>query len=279
MLGPAALFTAIAAVQVVANPIRSSSRTPYRVKESHFVPRQWKRVERAPADHVIHLQIGIKQGDFETLERYLYEVSDPDDVRYGQHLSADEVRELVKPSEETLGLVHEWLEDNGAVPSSYSAAKDWLMVSLPVSQIEALLDTEYYVYEHEEGARLVRASKWSLPMHLHEHIDTIQPTTSFFRARAQKSMHIDEGAAGFVAAGYTPPSNETINAVCNVSSVTPECFETLYQTKGYTTQAAGKNQVGFTNYLTEHPIRTDLSLFLAKYRPEAIAQADRKSVV
>lgn len=181
------------------------------------------------------------------------------------------MKELVKPTDETLDLVHEWLDANGVTPSGYSSAKDWIMVTLPLGDIERLLDTEYHVYEHKDGGVVARAPKWSLPLHLHDRIDTIQPTNSFFRARAQKFDHVE--APVYTDPHYTPPSNETLNAVCNVSSVTPECFQTLYSTKGYKTHACGKNKVGFNNYLGEHPIRSDAELFLAKYRPEAVSTA------
>ncbi|KAF3064317.1 Tripeptidyl-peptidase sed3 [Daldinia childiae] len=270
MVGIGLAFSAILAAQVsLASPV--GSRTPYRVKDTHHVPRDWKRVRRAPADHVIDLQIGVKQSNFPELERHLYEVSDPDHPRYGQHLSADEVKELVKPTDETLNLIHEWLADNDVTPSGYSSAKDWITVSLPVKAIERLLDTEYHVYEHKDGGVVARAPKWSLPLHLHDKIDTIQPTNSFFRAHAEKFDHIE--APVYLDPQYTPPTNENISAVCNVSSVTPECFQTLYSTKGYKTRACGKNKIGFNNFLGEHPIRSDGELFLAKYRPEAVSSA------
>ncbi|KAI0005265.1 tripeptidyl-peptidase 1 precursor [Xylariaceae sp. FL0662B] len=268
----AVVFSALLAVHaaLATTPVRS--RTPYRVKDSHHVPRKWKRVGRAPADHIINLQIGVKQGNFAELERNLYEVSDPDHERYGQHLSGDDVKELVKPTNETLDLVHEWLGDNGIIPSGYSTAKDWITVSLPIETIERLLDTQYHVYEHQDsGSKVARAPKWSLPSHLHEHIDTIQPTNSFFRAHAEKTDHIVGPV--HIHANYRPPSNSTLNAVCNVSSVTPECFQTLYSTKGYKARADGKNKIAFNNFLGEHPIRTDGELFLAKYRPEAVSSA------
>lgn len=150
-------------------------------------------------------------------------------------------------------------------------------MSLPVSKVERLLDTEYHTFQHENGNRVFRTSKWSLPAHLHEHIDTIQPTTSFFRAHAQGVDHIvdDISAVDSVTANYHSTENNEINAVCNISSVTPQCFETLYKTKGYKVQAAGKNKIGFTNYLGEHPIRTDLALFLSKFRPFAVSVAKK----
>ncbi|KAI1435429.1 tripeptidyl-peptidase 1 precursor [Xylaria sp. CBS 124048] len=272
MVAATALSAALlaAAQAVFASPV---ARSTYSVKDSHVVPRGWTKVARAPASHVMQVQIGLKQSNFDKLEKQLYEVSDPDHPKYGQHLSAEEVEEFVKPTKQTSDLVHEWLGSNGIVPTSYSAAKDWITVSLPVSAIEQLLNTEYHIFEHEDGSKVARAPSWSLPKHLHDHIDTIQPTNSFFRARAQASQ-------AFVDVGVIPgpdvkpyPTDSEIGAVCNVTSVTPQCFETLYQTKGYKPRAAGQNKVAFANYLGEHPIRTDGELFLKKYRPEFVSVA------
>lgn len=271
MVGLTVAFSALLAVAQVTFATPIQSRTPYRVKDVHHVPRGWTKVRRAPAEHVIDLQIGVKQSNFAELERHLYEVSDPHHHRYGQHLSADEVKDLVKPTDETLDLVHEWLEANGIIPSKYSSAKDWITVSVPVGVVERLLDTEYHVYEHEDGGLIARAPAWSLPDHLHKHIDTIQPTNSFFRARANKFDHIE--APIHLDTNYKLPTNPALKAVCNVSSVTPECFQTLYSTKGYITRAGGKNKIGFNNFLGEHPIRSDAEKFLAKYRPEAVSSA------
>ncbi|KKY15785.1 putative tripeptidyl-peptidase 1 precursor [Diplodia seriata] len=266
-----ALISLAAAAQgVLASPIRA--RSPYAVKETHYVPRQWSRAGRAPDDHVLHLHIGLKQSQFDELERHLYEVSDPDHDRYGQHLSVEDVNELIKPSNEALDLVHEWLADSGVDASAlkYSPAQDWIDVTLPVSAIEELLDTEYSVYKHQDGSELVRTSKWSLPQHLHEHIDAIQPTTSFMRTGARASNALE--LAPWVSSNYAPRTNSTISKVCNVSSVTPECFQNLYGTKGYVAQT-GASSVGFANYLGEIPIRPDTEKFLRKYRPDAVADA------
>ncbi|KAI1265446.1 tripeptidyl-peptidase 1 precursor [Xylariaceae sp. FL1019] len=266
MVGVTILSAALlaAAQAVVAKPV---ARSVYSVKDSHYVPRGWTKRSRAPADHVINLQIGLKQSNFAELERHLYEVSDPSDSRYGQHLSADEVNQLVKPTDETSNLVHEWLGDNGIVPESYSAANDWITVSLPVSAIEQLLDTEYHLYEHSDGNVVARAPAWSLPSHLHAHIDTIQPTNSFFRAKKEVSNHMADFSyddPSLHDSGSTTP----VGLACNISTVTPQCFQELYQTKGYKTRSACKNKVAFTNYLGEHPVRTDGVLFVDKYAPE-----------
>lgn len=47
--------------------------TPYQLKEFHPIPRGWTQLERAPRSHSIRLEIGLKQGRFDELEKSLYE--------------------------------------------------------------------------------------------------------------------------------------------------------------------------------------------------------------
>ncbi|KAL8638193.1 MAG: hypothetical protein Q9226_009019, partial [Calogaya cf. arnoldii] len=241
---------------------------------------QWNRIGQPPADHVVKLQIALKQSRFDELERHLYEVSDPDHRRYGEHLNSDEVNDLVKPGDDSLNLVQEWLRDHGIGEDrlSYSPAKDWVKVSLHVADVERLLNTKYAVYKHVDGTHLVRAPTWSLPAHLHQHIDTIQPTNSFFRAAPKKSnvMPVTDGeqemsvlSAVQRMKATNPSPDLDVAEACNVSAVTPLCLRTLYGTIDYEPKVPGKNKIGFTNYLGETSNRSDVFLFLNQFRPEA----------
>jgi len=116
---------------------------------------------------------------------------------------------------------------------------------------------------------LQRSYNWSLPRHLHAHIDTIQPTTSFFRGAPRTWSH----TTARIAETPSRPDNTSLTAVCDSKSLTPACIQTLYGTKGYTTKSSSKNSIGFANYLDQVPIRLDAKLFLEKYRPEAVSQA------
>ena len=89
-------------------------------------------------------------------------VSDPTHSRYGQHLSQAEINDLVKPCEETLTQVHDWLLENDIEEDQldYSPAKDWIKVTLPLISAERLLDTSYSVFKHEDGSHLVRTPQW-----------------------------------------------------------------------------------------------------------------------
>ncbi|KAH6459736.1 hypothetical protein HBI57_090840 [Parastagonospora nodorum] len=263
-----AFIAAIVACNVLATPI---ARSPYAVKETHFVPDEWFKQERTQGQQTIQLQIGLKQGRFDELDRHLQENEMRNRERYGQYLSAEEVNELVAPSSETHHLVNDWLQENGINVSDlgYSAAKDWIILHLPIEMVENLLDTEYHNYKHADGRIVSRTTRWSLPAHLHGHIDTIQPTTSFFRGAPRTWAH----TTAQVPETSSRPDNASLAAVCNAKSLTPACFQTLYGTKGYETKASSKNSIGFANYLDEVPIRPDAKLFLEKYRPEAVSQA------
>jgi hypothetical protein len=105
-------------------------------------------------------------------------VSDPNHDRYGQHLSSEEVHELIKPSSEGLDLVNEWLIINGVDQFDYSPAKDWVNIYISVADAERLLDTEYSVFQHDDGSYLVRTPEWSLPSHLFDVVETVQPTNA-----------------------------------------------------------------------------------------------------
>ena len=192
----------------------------------------------------------------------------------------------MKPSEEALGLVHDWLADHGIESShlEYSPAKDWITVSLSINAVESLLATKYSVYAHEDGDYLVRTPTWSLPIHLHEHINVIQPTNSFFRPRQQARTAMTVDAVGehewtSMPAATALPTSPSVEAACNSSAVTPLCLRTLYGTYDYVPQVPGKNKVGLNDFLGESNNRSDTHLFLNHYRPEAAPAAYTFDVV
>jgi tripeptidyl-peptidase I len=72
MLILSTLLSATIGIQAVfASP--TWARTLYKVKETHLIPRKWTQRSRALGSHMIHMQIGLKQSQFDELERHLYE--------------------------------------------------------------------------------------------------------------------------------------------------------------------------------------------------------------
>lgn len=217
----------------------------------------------------------------------MHTVSTPSHQKYGKHLTQAEVNDLVKPTDDALDEVHAWLDSCGVDLSqlTYSPAKDWISVKLPVNEIERLLDTEYSVFQHEDGSELVRAPSWSLPSHLHEHIEVIQPTNSFFRPNARRrspssaARNIDiRGRTTSRPTALPKKSKDSLAQVCNTEAVTPACLRYLYGTVDYVAQVPGKNQMALNNYVNQTSDRSDVALFLSRYRPEAVAAAQKFAI-
>lgn len=176
---------------VLAIPTDSSQL--YAVKERHPVPRGWTAIAQPPSSHEIKLKIGLKQRNQGKLEQHVLELSDPSHARYGQYMSASEIRDLIAPSVETVDTVRDWLLEHKISEAVLSPNRDSFEVVLPVEKIKELLATTYSIFRHDDGTTLVRAPEWSLPRYLHEHIDVVQPTTSFFRLRRQTTTHESVG--------------------------------------------------------------------------------------
>lgn len=150
-------------------------RSPFAIKERHPVPYGWERVGAANKDDIIEVQNGLKQRFESAVERHLDEISDPQHARYGQHLSASEIRQLVAPAGDTQRLVRAWLRDHG-IPDDkhhFSAAQDWMTATVTIKQAETMIDTSYSKFIHKDGAVLLRAPEWSLPSQLHDHVDVV----------------------------------------------------------------------------------------------------------
>lgn len=189
---------------------------------------------------------------------------------------------ILQATDEGLQLVENWLrgEGIGTDALSYSPAKDWIKVALPVEAVERLLDTKYFVFEHETGGSIIRTPEFSLPAHLHQHIQTIQPTNSFFRAEPLKRNFKPVGhgpkpgrPAPIPFHPHDPSPGQSVEEVCNSTLVTPTCLRTLYGTIDYTPQVPGINKVGLTDYLGESNNRSDVKIFLEQYRPDAVSAA------
>jgi tripeptidyl-peptidase-1 len=269
-----------------ANALPTVESANYQVKETHAVPRSWKATGPANKRESINLQIGLKQRNEGLVERHLLEVSDPDHERYGQHLTAAEIADIVRPEDASVKQVHEWLAAHGIEDIDYSPAKDWISIIVPIEKAEELLQTKYFKYEHLNGDSISRAPEWSLPIHLHEHIDVVQPTTSFFKPRAAVEHKVSgpildqqavdqswwEQEGKFKYGEHSGRGNVSDPSFCNVSFTTLDCLRTLYGTIDYKAQAADKNSIAINNYLNETSRRDDAYQFLKQFRPEA-AQA------
>lgn len=202
--------------------------------------------------------------------------------RYGAHLSKEQVAELVAPHPDTLQLVGSWLAHHNIPSSAVSITHggNWLTIyNVALNKANALLGAEYQFFHHAEtNETIIRTISYALPAALHEHVQTVAPTTYFgaLRALRQTSKFVlngpklsngdlelqEEASATFVPGSPVPPS-------CS-SAITPTCLRMLYNTLRYSPRATTKNKLGVTGYLGEFASRSDLTAFLTRFRSDAV---------
>ena len=249
------------------------------------VPKGWVEVGRPPADYPLKMNIGLKQDRFDELLEHLHQVSHPDhhrcvrarffcpslsdasgSPRYGNHLSKEEVDELIAPSSTTVEALEAWLAYHDVDPGSSLSrtdAGDWVTVTIPIYKVEKMLDAKYSVYKHVVTSEtIVRTMGYRLPSALHEHISIIAPTTYFSTMRAMKSRAlIQEPIDDRVS---TPQAVFTQGNVPNrcAKLITPACLFALYNATGYKPAATDKNVLGVTGYGDQFANYADLQVCL-----------------
>ncbi|KAF8320991.1 uncharacterized protein EI90DRAFT_2845347, partial [Cantharellus anzutake] len=61
-----------------------------------------------------------------------------------------------------------------------TTANDWISLKTTIEIAEKPLDTTYSIYaNHKIGLTAICTMSYSLPAHLHDHIDVVQPTNYF----------------------------------------------------------------------------------------------------
>ena len=147
------------------------------------------------------------------------------------------------------------------------------VILCPLVIHDSRMQQKYLVYKHEaSGDYLVRTTAYSLPEHLHGHVDVVQPTTMFGRFRPDRStvVLLEGDSPGPVPQGQItdPKTGLTVDASCN-TTITIKCLQQLYNTTGYIPSQLG-NGIGITGYLEQYANFDDLQRFYADQRPDAL---------
>lgn len=124
------------------------------------VPAGWTKLRDATSSQLIKLRIALEQPNLALFEQTLYDVSTPQHVLYGKHLSREEVRDLVKPSEGSAAAVLGWLRAAGIDEADIEEDGEWVNFKTTVARAADLLDAEFSVYRHvgtvKESVRTLR---------------------------------------------------------------------------------------------------------------------------
>ncbi|KAJ7867806.1 family S53 protease [Mycena leptocephala] len=218
----------------------------------------------APAQKALTLRIALRQNNIAGLETELYKVSDPASAFYGQYLTADEVAEFVKPTDETLNAVNQWLAENNIASKPVTPAGDMLEISIPVTQANDLLSAEFSVFTHvASGATSIRTLQYSVPTILQSHIDFVHPTISFSSPLSSVPKFT---AIRSPKPTDTAPVTDAVPASCG-SIITPTCLQAFY---GIPTAPAtqASNKLGVAGFIDQWANLLDLKQFLTNFRKD-----------
>lgn len=145
---------------------------------TQFVGARWAKGNRVPGSRRLPVRIGLTQNNLHRAEEFLLDVSHPKSHNYGKLWTSDEVIAAFQPSDDAVTAVREWLASHGIVEVTHSENKGWLAFDAPATEVEGLLQTEYYEYEDQFTGGLVHACElYHVSAQIQEHIDYITPGT------------------------------------------------------------------------------------------------------
>ncbi|OCH89925.1 subtilisin-like protein [Obba rivulosa] len=274
-----AVLSALAlAVCVSAGPTRRWNHVVH--EKRAMEPKRWLPTRRLEADRVLPMRFGLTQQNLHKLEEMLMAVSHPESPTYGQHYTPKEVIDIFAPSDETTNAVKDWLMEFGFAPERLrlSLNKGWIEVNATTAEAEELLQTEYHVYTHESGIEQISCHSYSVPEHVREHVDIIQPTVHFahrlprdFTNRQQKRDFQRLGMPG-ISSHSGPKTNgvKVLAAPSDLSTcdemITPDCLRALYSIDR-TPVATDKNTFGISEFTPQAFLAADLDLFFGNFSP------------
>ncbi|KAI8962868.1 subtilisin-like protein [Daldinia sp. FL1419] len=240
------------------------------------VPMGWRKIKNADPNQVVKLRIALEQPNLDRFEQVLYDISTPQHPLYGQHLSRDELKEMMKPREESTSAVLEWLQNSGIPVSDIENDGEWVNFQTTVLKASNLLNTEFQVYNHVgTDAQRIRTLHYSVPEEVRTHITMIQPTTRFGQMKPHavevyEVIEQKEAATLFHAAAEIPTQELNVT-FCN-TTITPECLRALYNVGDTAADPSVATIFGVSGFLEEYAKHDALDKFLEQFAPYALAQ-------
>lgn len=212
----------------IAAPAPVTGLTP--LENLQEIPQGWHQGRSPPVEQRLRFRIALRQQNAFGFEQHVLAISTPGDPKYGEHMSRDDLKTMLRPSSDASTAVLNWLKAEGVSPDDIEDQGDWVNFYVSTSQAEKIMDTKFYYYTNaNNGAERIRTLQYSVPQALHQYIHMIQPTTRFGQIAPQRShiyQHFELGESkGSSMARY--PGSQLNVTFCN-TTITPQCLRDLY---------------------------------------------------
>ncbi|KAJ7195123.1 family S53 protease [Mycena pura] len=264
---PSFISLSVAVAVASANPLSGTAMAVHGSIKA--VPKGFAQTGSVSTTQQITLRIALAHSDIAGLEKITYDVSDPASAQYGQHLTAEQVAEYVKPTDATLSAATAWLSGQGITAQSVSPAGDMLQITVPMSTANALLATQFSEFTHiASGTKMVRTLAYSVPAALQNSIQYIHPTIAFVPPLGvPRVTAINHRRASDVQEGPVARAADAVPASC-ANIVNPSCLEAMYGFPTALANSSAQNILGVSGFIDQFANEADLQLFLNNLRPD-----------
>ncbi|EFQ35648.1 Pro-kumamolisin [Colletotrichum graminicola] len=237
-------------------------------RQAPSVSQKWVRTQRLSDHVVLPVRIGLKQSNLEAGHDKLMDIANPYSTNYGKHMSPQEVIDFFAPAQTSVDIVVSWLVDCGISRDriGQSANRQWIQFDANTSQLQSLIYSDFYIWEHQDGSQDIATEEYHIPIHVREHIDYVTPGT---RLRSRSNIHPGSGKAkrGHVKPAITPlPGFPSLNATTCDTYITAECTRVQYGIPNGTTSTAG-NELGIFEAQNSHYSLKDFEILWSTLYP------------
>ena len=203
--------------------------------------------------------VAIKQQNLEQLEALFWAVSDPSSPQYGQHVTIDQLTELIAPTNEAVASVTSFLSEHGATELSLTMNRDFVRARASLAALERMFNVTFSTYRHRDAFEVpVRATveAYSVPAEIAQHIDLVSHITGL------PDVHLPRKAK-FLAPGDL--------------DITPSVIWARYNITGWTAKSSSNSQA-VAEFQAQFYSQTDLTTFFQKFVPNSKADTVYKVV-
>lgn len=232
------LLSVVAAINGVHAAVTAVQATKFEVVESlSHVPQGWHQIAGRPGPAQLQFRIAVKQEHAFAFENHVVAISTPGHPKYGQHMSRDQLKAMLRPPPAATNAILRWLSDYGIPKKDIQEKGDWIAFRTTIGRAQLMLHTNFHYYADATGRnKVIRTLHYSVPQKLHQYIHMIQPTVRFDRVQPSLSQHFLTGSARDAVAHRYHGSGLN-STFCN-STITPQCLKDLYGLAGYKGKAA-----------------------------------------
>jgi tripeptidyl-peptidase-1 len=236
-------------------------RTYLQTSESLPLPPNWARLSNVEGgDRLIKLIFAVKQRNLHILDEAFWAISTPGDLRYGDHLTIDQINDMIAPTELTLEKIIFWLKSQGIRDARVLRSHDYITCSMTMAQAERIFEVKFSTYRHSSGVIFKGTlGPYSLPDAIAEELDLVSGLVGIPNLELMKRPILGNSQAADQL--ITP---EIIRARYNVT-------ENLVVTNSNNSNAVAEFQSQFYS-------PSDLATFFKDYVPFAPAQVVDKVI-